>query len=52
MNAFADIERLLEQWIGLDASTVGQPAVHRAVRQRMQGRIKVRQRRGAPPGDI
>ena len=36
MNAFADIERLLEQWIGLDASTVGQPAVHRAVRQRMQ----------------
>ena len=36
MNAFADIERLLERWIGLDASTIGQPAVHRAVRQRMQ----------------
>ncbi|MFM8415334.1 MAG: CheR family methyltransferase [Planctomycetota bacterium] len=36
MNAFADIELLLEQWIGLDASTVGQATVHRAVRQRMQ----------------
>lgn len=36
MNGFDDIEMLLREWIGLDAATVGQAAVHRAVRQRMQ----------------
>jgi len=36
MSGFDDIERLLREWIGLDASTVGQAAIERAVRQRMQ----------------
>jgi chemotaxis protein methyltransferase WspC len=36
MSGFDDIEMLLRDWIGLDAATVGQAAVHRAVRQRMQ----------------
>ena len=35
MSGFDDIETLLRDWIGLDASTVGQAAVHRAVRGRM-----------------
>ena len=35
MSGFDDIETLLRDWIGLDAATVGQAAVHRAVRQRM-----------------
>jgi chemotaxis protein methyltransferase WspC len=36
MSGLHDIELLLRDWIGLDAATVGQAAVHRAVRQRMQ----------------
>jgi chemotaxis protein methyltransferase WspC len=36
MSGFDDIEALLRDWIGLDASTVGQAAVHRAVRGRMK----------------
>jgi chemotaxis protein methyltransferase WspC len=36
MSGFAEIETLLRDWIGLDAATVGEAAVHRAIRQRMQ----------------
>jgi len=36
MNGFDDIEALLREWIGLDAATVGQAAVERAVRGRMR----------------
>lgn len=36
MNGFADIEALLREWLGLDAATVGQAAVERAVRGRMK----------------
>jgi len=36
MSGLDDIELLLEQWIGLDASTVGQSAVQRAMRKRME----------------
>lgn len=36
MSGFDDIEALLQEWIGLDATTVGRSAVERAVRGRMQ----------------
>ncbi len=36
MNRFADAEAFLQEWIGLDATTVGQAAVHRAVQRRME----------------
>jgi chemotaxis protein methyltransferase WspC len=34
-DADALVERTLERWIGLDASTIGRPAVQRAARSRM-----------------
>jgi chemotaxis protein methyltransferase WspC len=36
MTGYDDVEALLREWIGLDAATVGRPAVQRAVRQRME----------------
>jgi chemotaxis protein methyltransferase WspC len=36
MSGFDDIEALLREWLGLDAATVGQAAVERAVRGRMK----------------
>ena len=36
MNGINDVESLLREWIGLDAATVGQAALQRAVTSRMQ----------------
>jgi chemotaxis protein methyltransferase WspC len=35
-HPLADAEAILERWLGLDPSTIGSPAIERAVRQRMK----------------